>query len=1142
VAFDHVYYGGNTMAEEIFDQNYIFNRALKESKGNIFKKARNGSSFGDHKPLSSDEQYKRNKCIEIITNADKSNFSADFEILDLWDKDVLNTLTTKQLVKLSELMSSMTRIANETKRVAGNATLVSAGIYDNLKEALELCEQAIIDTSGNFLKMGEIDQFTSDKIQGVLDSIDKGEFANEGSFFVASDADLELVAALKLCGVNLEAQEIDRNGVKFRQWKLPDDYKNEFAMTTADGQSFTFEREQVEGLLQNYLNVLETDRKGKVITADGLLKVFMQTAERSMADKNNSTLVKEQIKLAIATQEKIYNANSDEFKLALMIEENSIMKLAQKQSLINVYNQQLEKIKEEELFSGFSEELDESLNDNKILSSKEERLRKKLYKLESLAENAQDFIVSNLDNKNKTNYYDEYSNLLGRLNARKNEPGMMDKINALKNARDLFQANVSFQEEYIRQEIGDGVVASEDVISASKQASHFKVERQNSGVLNLVDMGNTNEKAQSVMDILRERVQKSNMAEAPIQPTMNGVEIEVLPNIFMEYSNVIADFDVLGQNYIDSLNGIMNEGMAGYLFRPGQLLDRAYNEFINKPENKGKTFDDFIQKYTNTAPESMFDAESLKAGFVLNHPDKADEIGVDAKKSENINKSFKNHLLLLDLATQGLTAEEVSKYLDPSYPEESRYKMIEAKIKDANNLVSKMNTSDYAKAVTIAEKRLKNGVMKQYLSAYMPKVIEAEGEVGTGSHLTDALHGYVQELGKVQDKNNEALLANGEKIVDLNKKLEFDKEKVEQSEEENKSKPLKYKDLYPSAPSTEKFLKKMKPYYGKNIVKFFIEPLLDDIENKEINMDEYNRNKKAVQYQPKKESSENKAENKNPENEGNQEEEEQEAETEEQKEKIVPTQPEPRTPENSPIQPQKKAPVAIKQRTFEAGTFMPGYFMLEKLQHEDAFKQDPLIQKLKDTIGYMCSTDGLMNSEQFCQKNSSGKDFRDDMRQIALNICGGKYKDNPAQIKADLDVSATKYGIALDDPKFVDVKTSFDLITPEFLNFVFAPSSEYNQQSGTIKIGANLPIEELSQTTSDRERRNVMSNFYLRESFKPNRRDDAEALRMLIFDIYRENKSVKTEEIKKAFETHTLTDAEYANIEEILKEDNGMDM
>ena len=83
-----------------------------------------------------------------------------------------------------------------------------------------------------------------------------------------------------------------------------------FAMNTLDGKNpFTFERSQVEGLVENYLNVPQSQRNGNIVSADGLLKVFMQTVKGSIDKKD--PVIRDQLRLSLASQERIYNSNSE---------------------------------------------------------------------------------------------------------------------------------------------------------------------------------------------------------------------------------------------------------------------------------------------------------------------------------------------------------------------------------------------------------------------------------------------------------------------------------------------------------------------------------------------------------------------------------------------------------------------------------------------------------------------------------------------------------------------------------------------------------------------------------------------------------------------------------------------------------------
>ena len=53
-----------------------------------------------------------------------------------------------------------------------------------------------------------------------------------------------------------------------------------------------------------------------------------------------------------------------------------------------------------------------------------------------------------------------------------------------------------------------------------------------------------------------------------------------------------------------------------------------------------------------------------------------------------------------------------------------------------------------------------------------------------------------------------------------------------------------------------------------------------------------------------------------------------------------------------------------------------------------------MFQSLRNTLGFMCSTEVPDPNNPLYKQNDAGRDFRDEMRTIALDICGGKYKND----------------------------------------------------------------------------------------------------------------------------------------------------
>ena len=370
------------------DEDQFLKSVLKASQEGILKKAANAINFDVFRTFGAEETSKRANCIKTISGSVSSISNQEIKNLQLWNNDILNALETKQLVELANVLSSMVRLSKEINMRETNPILASMGITADLKNSLKVTEDAIKALADNFISAGIVKLYSQESLTQEFGDLDKGK-RPLGREFV-SNADLEIVAALKLAGVDLLYNETTG------KWSLPTDFVNMFAMNTLDGKNpFTFERSQVEGLVENYLNVPQSQRNGNIVSADGLLKVFMQTVKGSIDKKD--PVIRDQLRLSLASQERIYNSNSDEFKLAYLLDSNTVNRLAQKQAIANLYKMQLDAIDLEELPSQYPDDLSEEMDRCKSLASKEFLLKKNLEKLERSADDNLDFIANNRD-------------------------------------------------------------------------------------------------------------------------------------------------------------------------------------------------------------------------------------------------------------------------------------------------------------------------------------------------------------------------------------------------------------------------------------------------------------------------------------------------------------------------------------------------------------------------------------------------------------------------------------------------------------------------------------------------------------------------------------------------------------------------
>ena len=195
-------------------------------------------------------------------NGDRASLFAGIPMLEA---NVLKELSVEQLSSIYVIVSSMNKLSDEAEKNPKYA--------EQSKRAIQAGRNAMSELSKNFEYYSTLRDFSAYTMSTDLDA---GEYTKIGPKHPSAQ-DLELVAALKVVGIdiNLETKEI-AGPMTVTEWVLSSSKANDFAIKVGDTTPFIFKPEQVQSLIDNYLNVPVEDRGGNVITPNGLFAVLRE--------------------------------------------------------------------------------------------------------------------------------------------------------------------------------------------------------------------------------------------------------------------------------------------------------------------------------------------------------------------------------------------------------------------------------------------------------------------------------------------------------------------------------------------------------------------------------------------------------------------------------------------------------------------------------------------------------------------------------------------------------------------------------------------------------------------------------------------------------------------------------------------------
>lgn len=797
--------------------------------------------------------------------------------------------------------------------------------------------------------------------------------------------DIEIASALRNTGVtiNFNASTGKWDVAKDSAGKL---IPNGNAIKTFSGATQMFTAPQVDSLLDNYLNKSLSERPKSVITADGIMTVFYKQMEKEAKDLENATqLAKEQELLSVAEKQARLKTNSLEYKVAQLTSEEYIKSVILKQKAVSDFNKSIDAIDVDSLPIKLDEEAAKIIENDSILNSR--ALGRKtpaanIYKLADVAEDTKDAIEMDIPSKIQDNYLEEYDKLIQELEVRvKNGADYSSLLEQMKVAR------ASIQQEFERQDIMLNL-DNEDVINRTTTA------------INPADLSKL-----------------ATLANINIEDFLVGLAHAFGPELAKDLV-LFTEFD-----------------LCRSLFKADEPLDVAYKEF--KSNNPGKSFDDWLNAMTDDELGGIR-KDSIREAYIATHPNENLQSKLpDGKKIKDVENTFDEAVLLLDVATTSFSPDEVLYYMDSSNPRGARTSIVVDKVKKAKEQIAKFTPEQKAKRMELAKKRQKNRMLRNILNyTGLPKnIADIEKNNNLDPIVSSAIERYLDEKAAGQHQNDEELQGEGEPTVD-----------DDPGSAKPKKPPITLDKLYPQPPDVEAFLKKMKPYSGKVLIKNFLKPLLKDIRKMEITIKDDDEATSGNNGQIKGDNGQDKGDDNGQKPQGG----------------VTDNQPRPRL---------------LTQSQYEASAFISGDLKLKAIANNtnvDSKNKNQKFVNLSMVMSVLATSDNKQDSQGdqlLSKKDANGKDARDHLRKVALDILNNKYKDDLSKISEDVKQILIQAGFAEGQTYVSNFVDGFSLLTPELLIKLLDKTNTLD--GNKLVVGDKLP-EGLENCANDAERHQLI--------------------------------------------------------------------
>ncbi|MBE5736554.1 MAG: hypothetical protein E7356_04320 [Clostridiales bacterium] len=875
---------------------------------------------------------------------------------------------------------------NALHKLGGSIWDIQREIYDARKagidtSALEAASKTAVDSlkalSATFEAYADAKKLDPKQVQQDVASVDDKKPYKE---------DIEIASALRNTGVTINYN------VSTGKWDVAKDadgklIPNDNAIKTYSRKIKMFSAPQIESLLDNYLNKSISERPKSVITADGIMTVFYKQIEKEAKDLENATqLAKEQEVQSVAEHHARLKTNSLEYRVAKLTSAEYIQAMILKQKAVSDFNKSIDGIDVKSLPIKLDEESAKLIDSDSILNSRALGRRTpaaNIYKLADVAEDTIDTIKLDLPDKIQDNYLEEYDTIIRELEIRVNNGGdYSELLEQVKAARD------SLQQEFENQDIMPNL-DNEDVINRTTTA------------INPADL--------------------SKLA------TLANINIEdFLVGLAHNFGPELADDLILFTEF----------DLCRSLFKAGELLDIAYKEF--KSNNPGKSFDDWLNAMTDDELGGIR-KDSIREAYIATHPNENLQSNLpDGKKIKDVENTFDEAVLLLDVATTSFSPDEVQYYMDSSNPRGARTSIVVDKVKKAKEQIAKFTPEQKAKRMELAKKRQKNRMLRNILNyTGLPKnIADIEKNNNLEPIVSSAIERYLDEKATGQHQNDEELQGEGEPTVD---------------DDTDPAKPKKPQTttldkLYPQPPDVEAFLKKMKPYSGKVLIKNFLKPLLKDIRKMEITIKDDDEATSGDNGQIKGDNGQDKGDDNGQKPQGG----------------VTDNQPRPRL---------------LTQSQYEASAFISGDLKLKAIANNtnvDSKNKSQKFVNLSMVMSVLATSDNKRESQEdqlLSKKDANGKDARDHLRKVALDILNNKYKDDPSKISEDVKQILIQAGFAEGQTYVSNFVEGFSLLTPELLIKLLEATNTLD--GNKLVVGGNLP-EGLENCANDAERHQLI--------------------------------------------------------------------
>lgn len=1025
-------------------------------------------------------------------------------------------LTYKHMVALHNVIGTMSALQD---KIANNP---EHALVSEWKKALDMCEKSLTDMDALLaldykFASGEL------SLDGCRDSLSQATAIPE--------ADLRLVAALKTMGIELE-----RDGKQWKPYKSPEGAKN------------VFTDEQINNLIIDYLN--QPGNRNGVIAPDALFEAANRQAQQSVDTRGLSSIEKGILSNQASARSAKFSTTSLEYQVELLTSPAFINQNAKAMAVVQIYRSKAQELSSEEV--AFDDAMAQEIAGSEIfdmVAFGKKPIETHLAAIEDIAKSNGER-VADLESKypDPNGVVRLYDSLISQLKA-SNNPDQAGLVARVEEAKRGLVMNANFQTGFMSSVIAESNAPFQDKLTELIGKDVSIGMGKDGGYKLMGKDAKNNAAASSTFDALMQRAQgkaaPNNGAAtpnkgAPGNAPSSAEEVISYPNLteFMLNSEGLfqsAELKDVGELLLNAPQRMTEFAIARQLMNnPNGPLFKGYQGFLQT--NPGKSIEDYINTKFNFVdengnrvkpvgyldPEVLADAYAIESGAQLKEGD-PQKARIDARQ-----QAFDKQLVLLDLITTSMTPSEVKMFQSAS--EEEKKRLLESKCKPAQEQLANLekDPKGFADALAKAKLRHEKDVLAQRVDITNALTLGDPKKVFEQyPWMKDTIENYYLGLQKGRDADREQVKPAVNNPGQEDKQSETKKEGKKEG-----SNKVPYKKLDPQPPNLDKYKKLMKPYSIKELKKHFVDPLINALYNIKIDMDAYNARTAAgsmganagkpvqkPQVQTNEKGNEGVDQESAPKNLN--------AVSQDQPATQNPQEVASQTPGDAlastteaSIPPAKPT---ITQSQFEASIFQAGAMMFDGV-----VKTTPEVLQLKECMDFMATLDGK-NPMLYGTSNAEGKDFRDSLRQIALDVCRKKseYQDKQTgrdAILKDFDAQAKAFGINTNSMTLQNIRKGFEMLTPEVMDIMFKGISTQEKVGDDVQlyVGADpsYPVERLAKCANDRERREVMSQFVqTRTKSQEDHAIEVAMIEDLVQGYHNENGSINMDAINQSNNT-----------------------